>query len=75
MNQLPATYTTTKEINPDEQVTYKAIGIGVYAFRGDEHPSLICECHSPRPAWRGLTYNQACEMAEKIAAMLNGQAI
>lgn len=34
---------------------------------------LICECYTSE--WRGLTYTQACEMAEKIAAMLNGQAI
>lgn len=73
MSQLPATYTATKEINTDEQVTYKAIDKGVFIVRGNDLPALICECHTSR--WHNITHAQACEMAEKIAAMLNRQAI
>ena len=73
MNQPQATYTATKEINPDEQVTYKVIGKGVFVVRGNDLPALICECYPSR--WHNITHAQACEMAEKIAAMLNGQAI
>lgn len=74
MNQLPATYIAT-EAPPTEPTGYRAVGRAVFADYGDDVSVLICECYSPIPAWRGLTYNQACEMAERIAKMMNGQAI
>lgn len=52
---------------------HKAIGTGVFAFRGDEHPSLICECFTSK--WLGITHAKACDTAERIARMMNGQAI
>lgn len=69
MTERQATYAATTT----EQVTYKAIGIGVYAFRGDEHPSLICECFTSK--WLGITVAKACDTAERIAKMMSGQAI
>lgn len=74
MTDKQAAYTTTKAPSA-EPTEYRAIGRAVFALYGDDVSVLICECHSPRPAWRGLTYNQACEMAERIAKMMNGQAI
>lgn len=74
MSQQQATYTATKE-PPTEPTHYKAIGDGVFAFYGEDVSVLIVECHAGIPAWRNLTYKQACEMAERIAKMLNGQAI
>lgn len=73
MTEEQATYATTKEINPDEQVTYKVISRGVFVVRGNDFPALICECHTSR--WHNITHAQACEMAERIAKMMNGQAI
>lgn len=69
MTEEQATYATATT----EQVTYKAIGTGVFAFRGDEHPSLICECFTSK--WLGITHAKACDTAERIAKMMNGQAI
>lgn len=74
MTEQQATYATTKA-PPTEPTGYRAVGRAVFADYGDDVSVLICECHFPRPAWRGLTYNQACEMAERIAKMMNGQAI
>ena len=73
MTEQQATYTAAKEINPDEQVTYTTIGKGVYAVHVDGFPELIAECHTSK--WLGITQAKACQMAERIAKMLNGQAI
>jgi hypothetical protein len=70
MTEEQATYAAAATT---EQVTCKAIGTGVFAFRGDEHPSLICECFTSK--WLGITYSKACNTAERIAKMMNGQAI
>ncbi len=76
MTEQQTTYATSKtKAPPTEPTGYTAIGRAVFALYGDDVSVLICECHSPRPAWRGLTYNQACEMAERIAKMMNGQLL
>ena len=72
MSQLPATCTAT-EAPPTEPTGYTAIGRAVFALYGDDVTVMICECYTSE--WRGLTYKKACEEAERIAKMLNGQAI
>lgn len=73
MTEIRTDYRTASP--PMEPTHYKAIGNGVFAFYGEDVSVLIIECHAGKPAWRGLTYTQACRMAELVAAMLNGQAL
>jgi hypothetical protein len=72
MTERQTTYTTTKA-PPTEPTGYTAIGRAVFALYGDDVTVMICECYTSE--WRGLTYNQACKEAERIAKMMNGQAI
>jgi hypothetical protein len=74
MTERQATYETTTA-PPTEPTEYRAIGRAVFAFYGENVTAMIVECFGCTPVYRGLTYNQACEMAERIAKMMNGQAI
>ena len=72
MSEEQETYAVNRTI-PQEPTGYTAIGRAVFALYGDDVTVMICECYTSE--WRGLTYKKACEEAERIAKMMNGQAI
>ena len=68
MTEKQATYATTKA--PTEPTEHRAFGRAVFAILDDGTSRLMCIC-LPTDALS----MEACEMAERIAKMMNGQAI